>query len=376
MKDLITPINADNFEANWAIVDSERRIAKKKYHTTGFASFFSNMVLVVLTFFATNGLIHDHMRGSYCDFLEDVPYLLPIWHKCSSYFLKTGQSWQVQTTLTALVILGVSFLVCGLFVLLVTAVYHPFKQPLPTDTSMENAQKLLAAARDARRFANRTGNSGNLSWTLILVIAQFLLLAMYILLGLPSMDVLLEIITEPLMDLLKPYMQNDTMYYNAQNALFMPSLMLSAFALYLFSTLVSSIHAKTVNFMYRYKVPYSFVAEVEYYNVFSEEDVGTLSAEEIQLKRTESAQEWLAKGLEMESICAYTKAKEYYAQAAHSGSPEAMEHYARFWLIANAKDPARYWLERCVATGNASETATKNLRRMKWRRKVRAAYIK
>lgn len=154
---------------------------------------------------------------------------------------------QVQAALTALVVYGICFLVCGLFVLIVIAIYHPFKKPLPTGTQTESAEQLLAMARDARRFANRSGDQGNLFWALIFI---------------------------------------------------------------------------------------------------------------------------------MEKLCAYGKAKELYAQAAHSGNADAMEHYARHWLIMNAKDPARYWLQKCVDTRNASQGAVKNLRRMKWGRKAAPKYIK
>lgn len=376
MKKLITPITAGNFEENWTIVDSERRTAKKKYITTKVASFFSNMVLAVLTLFAANSLIHDHMQGGYCDFLEDVPYLLPVWNKFSGYFLKAGQGWLVQTVLTALVVYGISFLVCGLFVLIVLAIYHPFKRPLPTGTPKENAEQLLSMARDARRYANRSGSRGNAFWALVFILVQYSLVTIYAVLELQTIDALFELATALPMKLIAPYMQNQLMYFSAQNAIFVPALMIYSFILYLAYTLIGTIHSLTVNFMYQYQVPYSFVAEVEYHQVFAEEQTEGMTPEEIQAKRTEAAKEWLEKGLEMEKLCAYGKAKELYAQAAHSGNAEAMEHYARHWLIANAKDPARYWLQRCVDTGTASETAVKNLRRMKWRRKVSAKYIK
>lgn len=376
MKKLVTPITADNFAENWNIVDSERRTAKKKTATTKVASFFSNMVLAVLTLFAANGLIHDTMRGSYCDFLERIPYFLPVWERCSGYFLKPGQSWQVQVALAALVVYGICFLVCGLFVLMVMAIYHPFKRPLPTGTPKENAEQMLTMARDARRYANRSGDQGNLFWALIFILAQVCIIALYCVVAVGDAGLMMEIATAPFMKLIAPFMKNELMYANAQMSLFMPAMMLECLALYLAYAFICNIHAMTVQFMYRYKVPYSFVAEVEYHHVFADEETGELTPEEIQAKRAETAQEWLAKGLEMERLCAYGKAKELYAQAAHSGNAEAMEHYARHWLIMNAKDPAKYWLQKCVDTGNASQTAGKNLRRMKWRRKVAAKYIK
>lgn len=376
MKKLFTPITADNFAQNWEIVDCERRTAKKKYVTTKVASFFSNMVLAVLALFAVNGLIHDHMRGSYSKFLETIPYLLPTWDKLRSFFLKPGQSWQIQVLLTALIVFGICFLVCGLFVLIVLAIYHPFKRPLPALTPKENAEQLLAMAKDARRYGNHSGDRGNAFWAFVFMIVQFALVALYALMGLGTMDALMQISTEPFMKLAAPYIKDEFMLMNAQASMFLPAMMIECLAMYLAYAFIGTIHALTVNFMYRYKVPYSFVAETEYHLVFADEATGELTPEELQSNRTEAAQEWLEKGLEMEKICAYGKAKELYAQASHSGSAEAMEHYARHWLIANAKDPARYWLQKSVDTGNASETAIRNLRRLKWHRKVSAKYIK
>ncbi len=376
MTKLITPVVSGNFEENWKIVDAERRTAKKKYITMNVASFFSNMVFAVLTFFSVNCLIHDHMKGSYCDYLEEIPYALPIWEKVTSLFLKPGQCWQLQVGLTALVVYAICFIVCGLFVLLVLALYHPSKKDIPTESPRENAAQMLTMARDARRYANRTVTNGSAFWALLFMIAQFVLVAMYYAMGYGTMESMLELSTSFIVNLLKPYISNEMTLMNIQSGMFMPSLMLISFAMYLAYAFVNLLHALSVQFMYRYKVPYSFVADVEYYLVFAEEDFGTMDEEEKQKLLAERAEAIIEKATEMELLCAYGKAKELFAQAAHSGNASGMEHYARHWLIINAKDPARYWLQKCVDTGNASETAVKHLRRLKWRRKIRVQYMK
>lgn len=376
MTRLITPIIADNFEENWKIVDAQRRTAKKKYITSTVASFFSNMVFAVLVLIVANCLIHDHMTGSYCDFLEEIPYLIPLWKKASAVFLRPGQSWLIQVLLTALVVYGICFVVCGIFVLLVLAVYHPFKRDLPAGSPGDNAAQILSMARDARRYANRTGNTGSAVWALVFMVAQFVILAMYCVLELSDLEAIMEISTGFIMELLEPYMTNSMMYGNAQGGLFMPLLMVYSLLLYLCYAFADLLHALSVQFMYRCRVPYSFVADVEYCHVFADEDFGSMSDEEKQQWLAENAEAKCEKATEMELLGAYGKAKELFAQAAHSGSASGMEHYARHWLIANAKDPARYWLQKCVDTGNASETAVKLLRRLKWHRRIRAEYMK
>lgn len=63
------------------------------------------------------------------------------------------------------------------------------------------------------------------------------------------------------------------------------------------------------------------------------------------------------------------------AEAAHDGDVEAMEHYARHNLIAHFKDPARYWLEKAIDSGNASQWAIKTIRHMKWHLNTKAVYL-
>lgn len=375
MKKLITPITAENFQDNWKIIDDERRIAKKKSVTTGIASFFSNMTLTILSLLAINGLIHDHFNGSFSAFLEEIPYLLPIWEKVSSYFLRQDQSWEIQVLLTALVVYGVSFLASGLFVLLVTALYHPFKTPLPESTPKDNAAKMLSVAKEARKFSNRTGSRSHAFWAFMFMVILFIQIALYAVMGTGTFESIIQFISNPIIKLLEPYMRSEQMLSNAVSSMLLPAIMASCMVVYLGYALIGLIHSLTVNFMYRYKIPYSFVAEAEYYHVFADEQAGELSPEDLHTQRIEKSNSWLEQAIEYEKICAYGKAKEFYAQAAHCENPEAMEHYARIWLIANAKDPAKYWLQKCVDTGSASETAVKNLRRLKWGRKVQARYI-
>lgn len=373
---LPSPITRQNFEETWNIVESERRTAKKKYITTKIASFFSNMVFAVLILIAGNGLIHDHLTGSYCDFLETVPYLLPVWEKMSGMVLKPDWSITLQIAVPLFLVYLICFAVCGIFVLIVMGIYHPFKRQLPAGSDQENASQMLTMAIDARRYARRSGANGSMVWALVFMMFQFCLIALYWLLGLKDLGSLVEIITGPILKLLEPYLITSLAQASAQSALFMPALMVLILGIYLAYALTNYLHALSVQFMYKYNVPYSFVAEVEYYYTFADEETEGLTEEEIQSKRRENAESKRTEALELERIGAYGKAKELLAAAAHGGDAAAMEHYARHWLIAGAKDPGRYWLEKCVASGQASTEAQKNLKRLKWHRKVTTRYLK
>lgn len=373
---LPSPITKDNFAETWEIVDSERRIAKKKYVTTKVASFFSNMVFAILTLLVGNCLIHDHMTGSYCDFLEIIPYLLPTWKKISAIVLKPDLSILLQIAIPILLIYAICFIVCGFFVLVVTAVYHPSKLPLPASTDKENASQMLTMARDARRYANKSGDRGSTVWALVFMMFLMVLIAMYWVTDTQNLDRMTGILIAPVMQILKPYLTSSLAYASAEGSLMIPSIMLFILGLYVAYMLLDLLHSMSVQFMYKYTVPYSFVAEVEYYYIFSDENTEGLTDEEAKVRRKETAEAKRIKALDLERIGAYGKAKELLAAAAHGGDPDAMEHYARHWLIANAKDPGKYWLRKCVDTGSASITAQDNLKRLKWHRKVQVHYLK
>lgn len=378
MTPTLIPVTKENFPEVWQSVDAQRRTAKKKYISASFAPFFSNMVFAILVLLVGNGLIHDHLKGSYSNFLEDIPFFLTVWDKAAGLLIKPEWSIALKIAVPLLVMYLVCFLVCLIFVLLVTAVYHPFRRQLPEGTDKENAELLLSMARDARRYSLRTVSSGSMLWALIFMMLQFMLIALYWLLALENNDAVFTLIISPVMKLLEPFIADVTMTQRAsiEMALFTPCLMLFCLGIYIVYAFLNQVHALSVQFMYKYNVPYSFVADVEYYYTFADEDTTGMTEEEIITRRRESAQTKRTEGLEMEKLGAYGRAKELLSQAAHSGDAEAMAHYARHWLIAQAKDPAKYWLQKCVDTGEVGEYAVKTLRRLKWHLRVRAAYLK
>lgn len=378
MTPTLIPITKENFPEVWQSVDAQRRTAKKKYISASFAPFFSNMVFAILVLLVGNGLIHDHLKGSYSNFLEDIPFFLTVWDKAAGLLIKPEWSIALKIAVPLLVMYLVCFLVCLIFVLLVTAVYHPFRRQLPEGTDKENAELLLSMARDARRYSLRTVSSGSMLWALIFTMIQFCVLALYIMIELKTLDKLMVITIAPIMKLLEPLTKDfsDFQLMNLEGAVFMPSLLLYSLALYLGYAFVNYFHALSTQILYKYRIPYSYVADVEYYYVFADEETEGMTQEEIQARRTETAKDKLKEALDMEKLGAYGRAKELLSQAAHSGDAEAMAHYARHWLIAQAKDPAKYWLQKCVDTGEAGEYAVKTLRRLKWHLRVRAAYLK
>lgn len=344
-----SPITCENFTEAWKSIDELRRRAKLKYVTNAVSSFFSQMVFALLLLFACNGLIYDHLKGSYCDFLESLPCWLPIWQGFAEKILKISELWYIRAMITALAVYLTSFLVCGLFVLLTPLIYHPKHKEVPTGTEKENAEALLGIAKDARRYSHRTESGVSIFWSLIFMLAGIVLVALYAF-SLQDMMRLYDILGGFM--LMHPYL----------------NVMVCGFGIYLAYSLLATIHAAITQPLYKFKVPYSVFAEAEYYSIFAGGESAGPAPEELEVK--------LAEALEYERLGATGKAKELIAYAAHAGNAAAMEHYARHHLIANSKDPAKYWLQRSIDAGNTGKDADRNLKRLKWNRKVEARYLK
>ncbi len=185
---------------------------------------------------------------------------------------------------------------------------------------------------------------------------------------LPSEQPVIDFFTTPIVALLEPVIPTGVDIVALKDTLFDFSLVLLMPFTVVVYILLNRVYISCVRFVYRYPVPYSFVAQIEYYSVFAEEDISGLTQEEAAEKR--------GRALELEGYRAYAKAKELFLEAAHGDDVPAMEHYARHCLIQHEKDPARFWLERCAESGQASEEVQKILKRLKWRRKVQLSYLR
>jgi len=78
--------------------------------------------------------------------------------------------------------------------------------------------------------------------------------------------------------------------------------------------------------------------------------------------------------LESEKNGRYADAKALFYQAAQLGDALAMENYARHCLIAGDRSSAIYWMEKCVATGEADATSRELLNAMKEGKHINAHY--
>lgn len=376
MKKLLTPVSMANFEQNWKIADSAFRKAKKKYAAAKVATFVSGLVFMLMSLVAVNGLLYNSSTGSFHAYLEDVPFLIPLWKMWSSLFLTADQSPVAQFMTTAAIIYAACFFISGVAALIVGFFYHPKATELPQDSPKENAATLLAAVKEARLYSNATRRIIYPEWGILFISLQFILFTLFCILELGSAKELMDISTASLMEALAPIIGSHLPYVATEAVLFVPSLIIFALVLFIIYSLASMLMGFITQLFYRCNVPYRYVEEAEYHYVSVDMAIDGMSDDEIKEYLTAQADNFCLQGIELEKSEAYKEAKDMFARSAHGGSASGMEHYARHWLVTRTMDPAKYWLKKCVATGNASTTAIKTLRRTKWRRKVSAKYMK
>lgn len=358
------PITHDNFPEMWEVVDNERRTAKKKKFVSGVTAFFGHMLLAILMLLTGNGLLYNHTTGSYHDFLESLPCFLSLWKTCSVFILKPDQNWQIQLLICLAVIYVICFVFCFLLVYVLELLYHPLKKKLPTRSDKENAKLMLSHAHHARVCANDTRRTGAaVLWTFLTLFGYFMLIQQYVLeFGVSGEQIIQSIFPRA------------NLYAQAASTNFLLVACAGAFMLTFVCSLIAAVHTLTVQFMYRFRLSYAFVAEVERYYVLADEKTAGLTKEEIEELRSSKAELLLKQALDLESCEIYKKSRRLLMEAAHLGNVEAMEHYARHNLITHNYDPARYWLEKSIATGKASPNAAKQLKLLKWHRNINVRY--
>ena len=376
MNNFIFPITTANFETNWKIANSVFLKSEKKYTAFRIASFFCNTIFTFLSVLAVNGLLHDHSTVQFRLFLEGIPLLIPLWERWRSLVLSSTQSFGVQLGATALSLYIACFVIGGIISLLVMLFYRSDSKELPVDSRKENAAKLLALAKDARYHSNRIRSVNHPFYALFFVAFQLILLSLYSIIEIGSAAKLIDICTAPIMQGLVPLIHTELTYISIQTAIFVPSLIIFTLLLYLSYSFALMLLSVCLQPFYYCNVPYRFVAEAEHHYVFADTNFEGMSDEEIKAVVASQAESHFQQAMVLEASESYKKAKDYFALAAHGGNAAGMEHYARHWLITRAKDPAKYWLQKCVASGNASKTAKKMLRRLSWHRKVSVRYIK
>lgn len=339
------PVNRDNIASCWAFMDTLRRKSRLMAAIAGIGGFFSNLILLFALIAAANVLIWLNFAGSYPAFLNVIPGFSKLMELLSLYILNPGDSMQLQALKLVGTVYAAVIVLFMLLALLIRVFYHPRKRQLSDGTYAEQTAALATAAREARTYSSRTRLSPSMASILLAIVAVVILFLAYVAyMGDP--DKMLSILSIfPTQD---PY-TNCTLY---------------ALALYVPFGISSWVLLMLTRWIYRYDFPYHLLAQAESSAIFALEEVEDLPEEDLSARRKADAEKLREEALALELEHAYVKAKAMLLKAALCGDVPAMEHYARLCLLNHMNDSARYWLERCVESGEASEEAKSMLKRM------------
>lgn len=348
------PVTAENFPETWYWVDQYRIRAKKRRVGCIVSLWAGGLSLLWLLLMGASGILYEYGVLPFYDLLRWLPGFEKLWGAMGWLnVLGPGRVWQ-DFLMMLILLYWLTLAVMALFYGLSQLIYRPKGRPMPEESPKENASALLANARETMEAAAGIHPVGWQIFPICLFLAEFVLLTLCILVaGDPA-------------PILARYMTPST----PLNYLLIFFLPVGGF------TAVYGILVYILWSFCRMKLPYSFVAYIECYSFFATEKAGKLTWPELLAKRKAKAAEKCQAALAAEKSGAYAKAAALFLEAAHGGDAAAMEHYARHCLISDSRIPARYWLNRCVSSGEASKNAKKMHRRLKLGMDTGAAYIR
>ena len=351
------PVTENNFPQCWTYIDKLRRKSRIMSLIARFGGFWTNLFFLFALLFAANGLIYSHFQGSYHRFLESLPLFSQVWTAVTSVVLRPGDSLTAEIIKLLLAVYGSSILLFVVLALLVALLYHPRSGNVPED-SFETGTSLLAkAAQEAWSKSYQTNISTSIFSMLLIIAAGFILLIAYTIFHGDAQEVEAMLSVFP------------TGNYETNCAIYT---LIGYFICHIFSTVLFWL----TRFIYRYQFPYDFMAQAETAALFAQEETEQLTPEEITSRRQERAATIREDAIALEKEVAYQKAKKMFHEAALLGDIPAMEHYARHCILSHLDSSARYWLERCIATGEASADAARMLRRLKLKLNHRVQYLR
>lgn len=348
------PVTAENFPETWYWVDQYRIRAKKRRVGCVISLWAGGISLLILLLIGACGILYEYGVLPFYDLLRWFPGFEKLWDAMGWLnVLSPGRVWQ-DFLMMLILLYWLTLAVMALFYGLSQLLCRPRGRVTPEESPRENASALLANARETMEIAARIRPTGWICFPFCLFLLEFGLLTLCILTSGDPAPVLAAYMT--------------------------PSTPLNYLLLFFFSVGgFTAIYGLLVWILWnfcRMNLPYSFVADIECYSFFATERADKLTYPEVLARRKAKAAEKCQAALAAEKSGAYGKAAAMFLEAAHGGDVSAMEHYARHSLISDSQIPARYWLKRCVSSGEASKTAKKMLRRLQLGMQTGAAYIR
>lgn len=352
MKEQPFPVTEENFAQCWEYVDRKRRKARVKAAIAQHGGFWTNQAFLLTLLYLANGLIYTYKRGSYGQFLKALPGFLGLWEKIAGKLLQPGASLTENAIKLTLLTYLASIALFGLICALITLVYHPRKQAVPTASYAENTARLVWQAQEARDYSYKTRITTSQVAMVFTIFCGFALFFAYALHIRNPGKVLAMLSTFPTNE-------------SGTNAL------LYVLAAYFVIDWLTAPLLLITRVFYRFDFPYELVVQAETGDLLAQEEFSNLSPEALAQMACTIREE----AITLEKEAGYFPAKIRFHQAALLGDVSAMEHFARHCLLLHRKDSARYWLDKCVSTGNASKNAQHMRRRMILRMRHNVEYL-
>lgn len=349
------PVTRENMDTCWHYLDTLRRKSRLMAAISVIGGFCSNLTLLLALILAVNVLLWLQFEGAYHTFLSTLPGFPALMELLNSFILNPGDSAAIQ----ALKLVGTAYAAAiGVFILMALVIrllYHPLKKQLPEGTYPEQTAALATAAREARTYSYKTRLSTSIFAMLIAIVAAIVLLLAYIVYSGDAEKMMAMLSIFPTQD----YRTNCVLYVLAS---------------YFLCGMVSWMLLTLTRWIYRYDFPYDLVVQSEAAAIFALEANEELSEEELTARQKNDAAALREEALALELEHAYIKAKSLLLKAALCGDVSAMEHYARLCLLDHMNDSARYWLDRCVESGEATPEAQAMLKRLKLKQRHKVSY--
>lgn len=354
MKKYTIPITKANYTECWKHVWHKYGRAKRSLAIGKLVGIFGELVFLLSMLFISIGGIYSMNIGVINEFLESIPYLVPLWTQFCQAVFQPEMETPAKFAIALLSAYGVSVLFCVALAALVWILYHPFAGKLSEDIA-QNAETMMQKARKAKTFSLRAKDNISTACDILYLVTLAGLLTLIILINLDRTNVIETI----------------SAIFPINNMLVVTFVVFVVFVSY---SVLDNLFVFLTQWLYYCKIPHSLLADTARFRLFISEQDDGLSPEALAEKRTADAIAKREAAFELEKNGEYARAKQQFWEASLGGDHVSMDNYARHCIIANQKKEAIYWLQCCVDTGKADDVTAKRLKDLKRGRHISLRY--
>lgn len=348
-----SPVTKENYLELWRCVWRKYGQAKHSMVTGKLIGIFGELTFLACMLFVTIGMFYSIQIPVICDFLDKIPYLIPMWQKFSGWLFQPQMIPPVRIVIAIGVCFGAGMAVSAALAIAVLVLYHPIPRK-PSGDPIKDAATMSEKIHKARIYRNRAKNNIALFCDIMYLVLLAALLTAVILLNLDKTDVIGQI----------------SKVFPINN---MVVLIFTIFATFFCYSALDTWFFAIVKLFFYCNIPVRIMADADRFKL-QVADLDTLPEEELSEKWAKEAVEKRIKGLDMEKGGEFARAKQLLLEAALAGDAPAMDHYARHCIIQRQNEEAIFWLQSCVDTGKADDVTKKRLKDMKRGRTLTLKY--